>query len=319
MNNWVKVKWVPFLNAAPDASNRLLNKGDFVVLAQPDGTSYRCLRLKITAIQRSAAFPDSQYLQMKFDPGNKPPDGQPENPPDTVNDFFPPGGGGYIPSAGSYVKPMGRALNWVRYSVDSATMQLVSQASGEAATPVAEGVVSLQVQYGVGAKDNDVVDGVTCTKGWAQPACQRVIRWVTATNGAGFDGVNWGNLVNEADVRRIKAVRVAIVVRSENLERDTNPLAATPGLYGVAGSGKPIIVVPGACAAAGQVTDLAGRMCVWEDGVNAVDGSTAAAPQVDLSKRPDGATAMPDWDRYRYKVYETTVPMRNVMWSTKGS
>ena len=95
--------------------------------------------------------------------------------------------------------------------------------------------------------------------------------------------------------------------------------AVTPGLYGVAGSNKPITVVPGVCTAAGQVVDLAGRMCAWADGVNAGDGSAATAPMIDLARRPDGVTAEPDWDRYRYRVYETTVPMRNVMWSTKGS
>jgi len=24
---------------------------------------------------------------------------------------------------------------------------------------------------------------------------------------------------------------------------------------------------------------------------------------------------LPDWDHYRYKVYETVVPLRNVLWS----
>lgn len=48
---------------------------------------------------------------------------------------------------------------------------------------------------------------------------------------------------------------------------------------------------------------------------------TAAAPTwsgsgthpIDLTKRPDGA-ANPDWQHYRYKTFETVIPLRNIAW-----
>jgi type IV pilus assembly protein PilW len=48
------------------------------------------------------------------------------------------------------------------------------------------------------------------------------------------------------------------------------------------------------------------------------DAVTPAAPTwlggtIDLSKKPDG-TANPDWQRYRYKLFETVIPLRNIVW-----
>jgi type IV pilus assembly protein PilW len=41
------------------------------------------------------------------------------------------------------------------------------------------------------------------------------------------------------------------------------------------------------------------------------DGSAAAA--IDLTKNPDG-TANPDWQHYRYKLFQTVMPLRNIAW-----
>ena len=48
------------------------------------------------------------------------------------------------------------------------------------------------------------------------------------------------------------------------------------------------------------------------------DAVTTAAPSwlggsIDLSKKPDG-TANPDWQHYRYKLFETVIPLRNIVW-----
>jgi type IV pilus assembly protein PilW len=39
----------------------------------------------------------------------------------------------------------------------------------------------------------------------------------------------------------------------------------------------------------------------------------SASTSIDLTKKPDG-TANPDWERYRYKLFQTVVPLRNVTW-----
>ncbi|MGH8807887.1 MAG: PilW family protein [Noviherbaspirillum sp.] len=91
-----------------------------------------------------------------------------------------------------------------------------------------------------------------------------------------------GAVANAIDFRkRIKAVRVAIVARNGLLEKD-NVTAPCSSLTTPAPTGL--------CAWAGTVAN--------------------PAPAIDLSNDPD-------WRRYRYRVFETTVPLRNVIWSRK--
>jgi type IV pilus assembly protein PilW len=83
-----------------------------------------------------------------------------------------------------------------------------------------------------------------------------------------------------ADRNRIKAVRIAVVARNAKIETET---------------------VSAACSSttAAPTTGL----CAWA-------GSVASpAPSVDLS--PGDA----NWARYRYRVFETIVPLRNVIWA----
>jgi type IV pilus assembly protein PilW len=89
-----------------------------------------------------------------------------------------------------------------------------------------------------------------------------------------------GAMVNAIDFRkRIKAVRVAIVARNGLLEKE-NVTATCSSLTAPAPTG----------------------LCAW--------AGTAAnpAPAIDLSNDPD-------WQRYRYRVFEATIPLRNVLWS----
>lgn len=86
------------------------------------------------------------------------------------------------------------------------------------------------------------------------------------------------NSLDKAKVKRIKAIRLVIVARSSKRE-GTN--------------------VTGAC------TNNAGTNngpCAWSD--SAAD----PAPLIDLS-----STA--DWQKYRYRVYQTIIPIRNVIWA----
>ncbi|MEO8132865.1 MAG: PilW family protein [Betaproteobacteria bacterium] len=86
--------------------------------------------------------------------------------------------------------------------------------------------------------------------------------------------------ISIADIGRVKAIRVAVVARSSQSER-TN--------------------VSGTCTTpTGTVNN---GPCAWND------AGTTAAPAIDLS-------ADPNWQQYRYRVYETIVPLRNVMWQT---
>ncbi|NUT15221.1 MAG: hypothetical protein HOQ33_12055, partial [Cupriavidus sp.] len=94
-----------------------------------------------------------------------------------------------------------------------------------------------------------------------------VTQWVHATLGPAG---NWA-LPTPADAKRIKAIRLAVVVRSPLRER-VDPATGT-------------------CSTTTQAPTT------WPDG-----------PAIDLS-------ADPDWRCYRYRSFETVVPLRNVLWA----
>lgn len=81
------------------------------------------------------------------------------------------------------------------------------------------------------------------------------------------------------DRNRIKAVRIAVVARNAKIE----PAAVT-------------------AACSSTTTAAPTGLCAWA-------GSVASpAPVVDLSNDPN-------WARYRYRVFETIIPLRNMIWS----
>ncbi|MCR4297971.1 MAG: PilW family protein [Gallionella sp.] len=102
--------------------------------------------------------------------------------------------------------------------------------------------------------------------------------WVVAVDGAAT-GVDWGNTMTVANRNRIKAIRIAVVARNAKME-------------GTA--------VTDACTTAKGTVNQG--PCAWDD------SNVDAAPAIDLS-------ADANWQRYRYRVFETIIPLRNVIWS----
>lgn len=87
---------------------------------------------------------------------------------------------------------------------------------------------------------------------------------------------SFGSSISLLDRNRIRAVRIAVVARDGALQKQ---------------------VVSQACQ--GAVSGLS-KVCLWR---------TDATPQnVDLS-------AVADWQRYRYRVFEAVIPLRNVLWN----
>lgn len=86
-----------------------------------------------------------------------------------------------------------------------------------------------------------------------------------------------------ADRNRIRAIHVAVVARNGLMEKDnvTQPCTTTKGT-----------VNQGPCA--------------WDD------ADLDPAPVLDLS------IGDANWQRYRYRVYETIIPLRNLVWAFKG-
>ena len=110
----------------------------------------------------------------------------------------------------------------------------------------------------------------------ATPGNNQIIQWVNASD------AGWST-PSVADRNRIKAVRIAVTARST--EFDSNEVTAAQGCNGVA-------------------TALA---CAWDEN-SAAPQNPSPAPAIDVSNDPD-------WRHYRYRTFETIVPLRNVVWS----
>ncbi len=81
------------------------------------------------------------------------------------------------------------------------------------------------------------------------------------------------------DRNRIRAIRIAVVARNGLLEKEN---------------------VTNACSS--TTTANPTGLCAWEG------SGGSPAPAIDLSNDPD-------WQRYRYRVFETIIPLRSMIWS----
>lgn len=244
----------------------LFNVGDLLLVSVP-GSGEPCAQIQISAVSAVSAG-------LQITPGAT---GTPALSPPSGTDVFPSSGYGVIPQA--YVFDMG-SMARNEYEVNCNSLTLFNLMSGArpatactnqssfatGVAPIASDVVDLQAQYGV-----------------AQTGSQSVSCWVNAVDvtsdpqcpaGVG----NWASPA-ATDVVRIKAIRVAVVARSRQMEKT---------------------------AVTGQCTNASGEVnngpCAWPDSVS------NPAPVIDLS-------ADPHWTQYRYQVYETIVPLRNVLWA----
>ena len=138
------------------------------------------------------------------------------------------------------------------------------------------GIVNLQAQYGISAA------GLTTS----DPNYNRVVQWVDATAASGW------NAPSAVNRNRIKAVRIAVVAR--NAKRETS-------------------VVTAACSSTTAAAPTG--LCAW-DATSALPTPplvppfvASPAPTIDLS------ASDPEWLQYRYRVFNSIIPLRNVIWS----
>jgi type IV pilus assembly protein PilW len=103
----------------------------------------------------------------------------------------------------------------------------------------------------------------------------QVTRWVDAS------GATWGAAMTVADRNRIKAVRVAVVARNGLLEKAN---------------------VDGSTVCSSLNSAAPTGICAW------AGTADSPAPAIDLSSDAN-------WQKYRYRVYETIIPLRNMIWS----
>jgi len=103
-----------------------------------------------------------------------------------------------------------------------------------------------------------------------------VVQWVDATGGWAAPTVTNRN--------RIKAVRIAVVARSGLQEKEDVSIVCSS-----------------------LTADNPTGLCAWS-ATSASPSVASPAPAIDLSNDPD-------WMRYRYRVYQTIIPLRNIVWA----
>lgn len=163
------------------------------------------------------------------------------------------------------------------FSVDANQSLQVVDSNPAASGILASDIVNVQVQYGLSSTANskDIAS-------WVNPTGAFAAATLTGSGGV-------------ANRQRIKAIRVALVARSKNREGglvttqcaavDNNVPPARPN-----------------CACQGATTNFG--PCAWRD----IGGD--AAPGIDLRS----AAGDTEWQHYRYKVYQTIIPLRNSIW-----
>ncbi|MEJ8845207.1 PilW family protein [Variovorax rhizosphaerae] len=162
--------------------------------------------------------------------------------------------------AKSYLLNLGTLTQRV-YSVSAANNLQVttttSKSVASAATDVYPQIVNLQAMYGKDTDANGAID-----------------RWDTITP------------VTQADWTRVLAIRVAVVARSNQYERELVTSASNSPQWDVGLSESVAGVTTATCAGSAN-------NCI-----------------------PIKVDFLPDWQHYRYKVYDTVVPLRNMLWNS---
>ena len=187
----------------------------------------------------------------------------------------------------------GNLFVWNRYSINRAVtggtntdsyglvVENLIAGTGEL-VGVSDNIVTMQAQYGITALSAGTGDPNCPTDPTNTVNCQTVLSWVDAKPLAGED---WSN-PTPGMISRIKAIRIALVARNDLPEKIDK--TGTGGYTG-------------AQACTNKDTANATGVCAW------VGTAASPSPTIDL-------TGINNWQTYRYRVYETVIPLRNVIW-----
>lgn len=143
--------------------------------------------------------------------------------------------------------------------------------------PIAGNIVSLRAQYG-----QDITNHIPSITSANTGVMDGIVDIYSQTSPA-----NTGVAKDACDWIRTLSVRFALVARNSQFEKTAVTTAAPLWEGSTATNNDPSWVASG-----GNV-------------------SGASANPIDLTKFPNG-TSNPNWQNYRYKVFQTTVPLRNI-------
>jgi type IV pilus assembly protein PilW len=148
--------------------------------------------------------------------------------------------------------------------------------SGAPAVEIADAIVNLQAEYGIDKNNNQVIDAD---------------EWTVTPPDNALIPADLNNPCGEATPkswRCVRAIRVALLARSAHWDKT----ACSPNPQRTSGAG--------------------GALALTNFTMFNVDGSAGAAASTACPLAPDAN----DWRQYRYSVYETVIPLRNMIWGT---
>jgi type IV pilus assembly protein PilW len=144
---------------------------------------------------------------------------------------------------------------------------------------IASDIVSLRAQYGRDTTDGNLLDPTISMDGTVNVWDRTVATSLTPVSAIAAANTNTCGLV------RVSAIRLALVARSTQPEKAPGGVNVTAAAPTWAGSDAVAV---------------------------AANAANAAAVAIDLTlTRPD-TTTWPTWADFRYKVFETTIPIRNI-------
>lgn len=191
-----------------------------------------------------------------------------------------PGGGwpdNFTTGSGNVLN-LGKQPRRLEYSVVGDRIQFVETFANSPGGEIASGVIDMQAEYGIDTDNNDMIDKSEWTI-------------TPPTGGLPADANKPCSDKPAVSWRCVRAIRVALLARSDQYD----PTACSPNPQWTSGT-----VIPGSLAPKNFK-------------MNNIDGTAGAAAG---ACGPSSSASANDWRRYRYSVYETVIPLRNMIWGT---
>lgn len=142
---------------------------------------------------------------------------------------------------------------------------------------VADAIVNLQAEYGIDRNNNQSIDANEWT---VTPPDNTLIPSDLVNSCSDSPSRSW---------RCVRAVRVALLARSAHWDK----AACSPNPQRTSGE--------------------SGALALTNVVMTNVDGTAPSAAELACTEDPPSANS---WRRYRYSVYETVIPLRNMIWGT---
>jgi type IV pilus assembly protein PilW len=259
--------------------------GDLVVLTGDPAaaaTETPCKLVQVTDRPVAQANNIGHQLAYTLNPGPPADTLSPYATPTPRFNDDPAGPGAFAPTAG-FALNLGkqpRRIEWqVTLPAEPNPNRLITRETffNTAALEVADGIVNMQAEYGIDRNNNQVIED----NEWTETPPNNAL--------APSDLVNPCSDNPSRSWRCVRAIRVSLLARSTHWDKS-------------------------ACTANPQRTSGAsGAVARVNFVMTNVDGTTPSGADGACTEDPPSPT---NWRRYRYSVYETTIPLRNMIWGT---